>query len=143
MKIFDRNLTNKELRSLIIETATNFGVKKVCFNRKGKDLRGSYNCHTGRLYLDLKQTKKELLVAFFHELGHHTAVENHRWLDYHFQSLSAMTAEKIFRVENRIDRIACKLWNKYVDRKIWGRYKYVYPKTQRRLFEKSLSLYFK
>lgn len=131
-------LTYKLLRGLIINTAKNFGVARVCFNRKGKRVRGTYNCVTNTLYLDLNQNKKELLNTFFHELGHHESVKSKRWLKYHHENLSAMSADKIFYVENKIDKIANKLWNKHVNTKTWGRYKYVYPKNQKKLLMKIL-----
>lgn len=137
-KIFDQILTYKKLRKLIVDTAKQFGVSRVCFNNRGVHVRGTYNCISKVLYLDLKQDKKELLNTFFHELGHHQAVKNKKWLKYHEESLSAMTADKIFYVENKIDGIAKKLWNKYVDIKTWGRYKYFYPKIQKNIIMKTL-----
>ena len=42
-----------------------------------------------------------------------------------------MTFNQVFRIENRIDQLGEKLWNKYVDIRQWGKYKYSYPKAQK------------
>jgi hypothetical protein len=132
VKIFSSSkLTKIQLQSLICVTAKKFGVKKVCFNSKGKYVRGTYNAFNHVLYLDTKQTKKEMLNTFFHELGHHFAVKHNRWKTYHFNLVPSINFDRMFLIENRIDRSAKKLWNKYVDTKIWGRYKYVYLKTNK------------
>jgi hypothetical protein len=133
MKIFFTSKVNKpQLREMICKTAKTFGVKRTIFNNKGKYVRGTYNPLNNNIYLCLNQTKKDLLNAFFHELGHHFAVKNNRWKVYHFNLVSSMTVERMFRIENRIDRIAKKLWNKYVDLNQWGKYKYAYPKANKK-----------
>jgi len=132
MKVFfTSKLNKKQLRELICETAANVGVNKVVFNDKAKYVRGTYNAFTGILFLSLKQTKKDLLNAFFHELGHHFAVKHNRWKVYHFNLVPSMTVERMFRIENRVDRIAKKLWNKYVDLNQWGKYNFAYPKARK------------
>lgn len=137
-KIFNRNLTHKQLRKLIIDVAKDFGVSRVCFNNRGIYVRGTYDCATKALYLDLKQDKKQLLNVFFHELGHHESVENNKWVNYHHTCLSKMSVNKIFYVENKIDGIAKKLWNKYVNANVWGKYKYIYSKAQKKNIVKIL-----
>jgi hypothetical protein len=133
MKIFFTSKVNKkQLRELICETAKRFGVKRTAFNRKAKNVRGTYNPFTGVLYLSLNQTKKELLNVFFHELGHHFAVKNNRWKVYHFNLAPLMTIERVFKIENRIDQNAKKLWNKYVDLNQWGKYNFAYPKSKKK-----------
>jgi len=42
-----------------------------------------------------------------------------------------MTVERMFKIENRIDQIAKKLWNKYVDLNQWGKYNFAYPKIRK------------
>lgn len=133
MKIFfTSKLNKKQLRELICETAKKFGVKRTTFNKKAKNVRGTYNAFTGVLYLSLNQTKKDLLNAFFHELGHHFAVKNNRWKVYHFNLVPMMTIERMFKIENRIDQTAKKLWNKYVDLNQWGKYNFAYPKSKKK-----------
>lgn len=139
MKIFNQaRITKKQLQHLICLSAKKFGVKKVSFNRKGKYVRGTYNAFNNVLYLDAKQTKQEMLNTFFHELGHHFAVKNNRWKQYHFNLVPSINFDRVFLIENRIDRSAKKLWNKYVDTKIWGRYKYVYLKTNKNIIMNTL-----
>lgn len=133
MKIFSTTkVSKKQLRKLICNTAKNFGVTKVIFNNKAKYVGGTYNAFTGVLYLSLQETKKDLLNVFFHELGHHFAVKNNRWKAYHFNLISSITVDKMFHIENRIDRSAKKLWNKYVDLGQWGKYNFAYPKTRKK-----------
>ena len=139
MKIFNKAATHKQLRQTIIKTSKRLGVNKVCFNKTGKKLRGSYDCINRHLYINLKQTKKDILITFFHELGHHMSIKRNRWIKYHHERLSAITPHKIFFMENKIDKIANKLWRKYVCFKTWGQYKFVYPKSQKRMLVKFFS----
>lgn len=60
-------------------------------------------------------------------MGHHYAVKQNKWRDYHFDLNPNITADKIFEIENKIDHIGNQLWNKYVDSARWGKYKYSYP----------------
>ena len=106
-------------------------VKRVVFNNKGIKVKGTYNVVTGIVYIDLKQTNKEMLHTFFHELGHHTAVKKNKWNKYHHSPLSSMDSNVAFDIENKIDQIGKQLWNKYVDIKQWGKYKYSYLKSQK------------
>lgn len=121
-------ITTKQLRSDICKFAKAQGVNKVCFNNNGKRVNGTYNAKTKTIYLDTKQTKIQLLRTFFHELGHHVAVNLNKWKNYHFCLVSRMRADLIFKIENSIDKIGKTLWHKYVDMKRWGNYKYSYPK---------------
>lgn len=131
-RIFVNNkITKAQLRKVICLFARQQGVNKVIFNDKGTRVKGTYNPFTKNLYIDTKQTKKELLHTLFHELGHHTAVQKNKWKNYHHCLVECMSVEKIFQIENSVDRIGQKLWNKYVDVKFWGKYKYSYPKKQK------------
>ena len=128
----DLKLNKAQLRKIICELAKKLGVKKVVFNRKAKRVRGTYNCFTRVVYIDNKQAKREILLTFFHELGHHYALKRNLWMKYHMCLVEKMAVEKMFEIENKVDRIGKTLWNKYVDHKQWGKYKYVYPKSQKR-----------
>jgi hypothetical protein len=131
-KIFTKAaLTNVQLRALMCSSAKSFGVNRLIFNRNAKHVRGTYNPHNRNMYLSLKQTKKDVLITFFHELGHHQATLQNKWKSYHLSTIKQMKIETIFKIENSIDKIGCSLWNKYVDQKQWGKYKYAYPKSQK------------
>ena len=132
------SINNKELREKIVLLAKEEGVKRVTFNNRAKKVRGTYNAFTGALFVSLKQTKKDLLNAFFHELGHHWAVKNKKWDNYHFNLVSEMEMSEIFDIENDIDKIANKLWNKFVDTKRWGKYKFIYLKKRKNKMIKQL-----
>jgi hypothetical protein len=131
MRVFNQKLTKKQLRTAICKFAKQIGVRKVIFNDKGKYVNGTYNSETRVLYLDNKQTKSRMLCTFFHELGHHTAVAQNKWKKYHYCLVPLMTANEVFVIENKIDQIGKKLWHKHVDIKLWGMYKYGYPKSQK------------
>lgn len=138
MKFFDDHLLTKtKLRLAICNFARNLGVSKVIFNNKGRKVNGTYNGQTRVLYLNTKQTKISLLRTFFHELGHHTAVQNNQWPEYHLNLVDMMEIEEMFNIENNIDKIGEKLWYKHVDIKRWGRYKYSYPKASKNFFIKN------
>ena len=139
MKIFNNSqLTIEQLRQLICKAAKKFGVNRVIFNSRGKYILGSYNAFNKNLYLDTKQTKPEMLNVFFHELGHHFAVKRNRWNKYHFNLVPTINVDQMFDIENKIDKSASSLWYKYVDTKKWGKYKYIYLKTKRKIITNSL-----
>jgi hypothetical protein len=114
------------------EAATLHGVKRVVFGGNAKKVRGTYNAFTGCMFIGTNQTKKEMLVTFFHELGHHEAVKQNMWRTYHFNLVKHIDIEDVFCIENKIDRIGQKYWNKFVDKKQWGMYKYCYPKSNKK-----------
>ena len=134
MKIFlDNKITKRDLRRQICDMAKESGVKKVSFNNKAKYVMGTFNALNNVIYIDVKQSRKDMLLTFFHELGHFTAVKKKKWLVYHFDpSTSLLSVDKKFDIENKIDKIAKQLWNKYVDTKAWGKYKYGYPIVEKR-----------
>ena len=133
MKLFNTSrITKTQLRKLICKTAKEFGVKTVAFNRNAKYVRGTYNAFTKTLYLSLNQTKKDFLGAFFHELGHHFAVEANCFKAYHFNLIPAIDVEQMFEIENSIDKIAKTLWNKHVNVTSWGKYNFAYPKINKK-----------
>jgi hypothetical protein len=132
MKIFSsKRILKSQLRALLCKTAKQLGVNRVIFSNKAKRVKGTYNAFTKNLYLDTRLSKKDMLNTFFHELGHHFAVKRNKWTSYHFCTVSAMRVEKIFDIENGIDKIGEKLWRKHVEIKQWGKYKYHYPKSQK------------
>jgi hypothetical protein len=132
VKTFDTyTITKKQLRKQICEFAKSLGVKRVVFSNKGIYVKGTYNAFNNIMYLDTNQTKLEMLHAFFHELGHHTAVLKHKWNEYHHCTVPSMRSSEIFKIENGIDKIGKALWNKHVNIKEWGKYKYSYPKAQK------------
>jgi hypothetical protein len=120
--------TKQQLRKHICLFAKGAGVNRITFNRNGKTTMGTYNAVTKAMYLNTRQTKQDLLRTFFHELGHHIAVEQKKWINFHYGSYKKFSFDMIFAIENGVDKIAQKLWNKYVCVKKWGCYKYFYPK---------------
>lgn len=134
MKIFNnKNLTKKELRLLFCILAKEQGVSKVIFSKFGKDVGGSYSAHKKTIFIDTKETKVDSLRIMFHELAHHVATKRNLWKEYHFDLVNNLSWEEIFDIENGIDRLGEKLWNKYVDISQWGRYKYGYPKSRKKI----------
>lgn len=132
MKFFNKKSASfKELRKQMIMFAATLGVKKVSFNKNGKLVTGTYDTETNSIYVCINQTKKEALRTFFHEMGHHHAVIHNKWVKYHHRKYLSVKCKTIFDIENKIDKIANTLWNKYVDTKKWGRYKYAYPKAEK------------
>jgi len=123
--------SKQQLQDQMVVVAKQAGVKKIAFNTQAKKVRGTYNAFTGVLFVCLKQTKKEVLNTFFHELGHHCAVKNKKWNKYHFNLVPEMDINKVFDIENGVDKIANKLWNEFVDIKQWGKYKFIYSKKQK------------
>jgi hypothetical protein len=140
MKFFScKRLTKKQLRSEICKFAKEAGVKKVIFNATGRKVSGTYHSRVKHLYISLNQTKQQMLRTFFHEMGHHEAVLNNMWTSFHFNLVSTIRVDVLFDIENNIDQIGKKLWNKNVDSKQWGMYKYFYPKRDKTTFMKNLS----
>ena len=130
------------MRKQIILFAKNQNVKKVHFNNNAKFIKGSYNSVDQTIFLSNNETKQSMLCTFFHELSHHLAVEQNKWLDYHYD-IGNTTSSEMFEIENNIDKIAKKLWNEHVNAKQWGKYKYAYPKTQKKSLTAWLTNYYK
>jgi hypothetical protein len=132
MKLFKTDCVDKkEFRKFICKVAKDFGVNKVIFSDRGRYVSGTYNAFNKNMFLDLKMNKKQTLTTFFHELGHHIAVKKNLFKKYHFNLCPSINVEQAFVIENKIDKIAQGLWNKYVVIKTWGRYNYAYPKSQK------------
>lgn len=142
MKSFCNNTVSKEkLRKIIVAFAKSKNVNRVYFNNTAKFIKGSYNATMQTMFLSNKESKQSMLCAFFHELSHHLAVKQKKWLNYHYHVKNSSTLQ-MFKVENGIDKIAKKLWNKHVDIKQWGKYKYTYPKTQKKSLMRWLKNYY-
>lgn len=140
-KVFvKRHVSKKELRKLICSFAKQVGINKVVFNNKGIHVKGTYNYRNKNIYIDTQQTLAETLCTFFHELGHHTAVAKNKWSNYHLGLSPNMSMYQVFKIENKIDKIAKTLWYKYVDVTKWGKYKYAYPKAQMKILMEKLSV---
>lgn len=138
MKIFNNlRVTKSQLRQTICKSAKDLGVNKVIFNSSAKHICGSYNAENKVMFIDSKLTKKQMLETFFHELGHHVAVKQNKWKGYHYDLNPNITTEKIFEIENKIDQIGNKLWNKYVNSKTWGKYNYAYPIKHKNILMKT------
>ena len=127
---FTKYLTKKALRKQIKDFALSRNVKCVVFNSKSKDLNGTYTTPSKVIFINNRQTKHSLLATFFHELAHHTAVERRWWKSFHYD-LKLFTPEQTFFIENKIDKLAKKLWNAHVNMRHWGKYTYAYPKTRK------------
>jgi len=133
MKIFDTSRINKKiLRQFICLVAKEHKVSRVSFNNQAKNVAGLYDFTKNSIFLNNKQTKKRLLCVFFHELAHHEAVMNNVWIDYHSGNMEDISPLHQFNIENQIDKIASSLWNKYVNTKKWGKYKFSYPKSNKK-----------
>lgn len=134
MKYFYKPSTRRQLRKLICSFAKEQGITRVVFSPFGKGTCGTYHSYTKTIFINLKQTMKGMLSTFLHELGHHIAVLQGKWLDFHFQTTKPILAGDMFYIENQIDQIAKELWYKYVDLPRWGKYKYFYPKKSKNIF---------
>ena len=135
VKFFNKNrLTKTQLRKDICTFAKNVGVNRVIFNDTGKKVLGTYNATTRNVYINLKQTKQQMLMTFVHEISHHEAAKKNKWKQFHFGNNSLMKADAIFDIENKIDGFAKKIWQNHVDIKQWGAYKYFYPKANKKTF---------
>lgn len=129
---FDTNrITKQQLRSQICSYAKSVGVNKVIFNNRGKYICGSFNSTNNVIYICSKQTKKQMLNTLFHELAHFYAVLNKKWIKFHFNLYKNPNPDRLFVIENKIDKIGKNLWNQHVNKKLWGNYKYFYLKSKK------------
>ena len=133
-----RRLTKKELRKQICIFAKHIGVKKVIFNGKAKYVYGTFNSRNNIIFLSLTQSKKAMLNTLFHELGHFDAVQKKKWIKYHFNLYKKFNFDRNYMIENKVEKLAKNLWNKYVDKKEWGNYKYFYLKSEKTKFKNFL-----
>lgn len=143
-KIFEtKKATKKQLRKLMCELAYSYGVNSLRFSKKAKYIDGSYNWHIANIFVNGKMSKYYMLLTFHHELAHHIASNQNKWKGYHMNaSTPLISASKKFDIENKIDKIAQKLWFKYVNINEWGRYKYGYKKSEKKELVEWLKLYY-
>lgn len=143
-KLFNNNkISKKELRSLMCALAFSKGVNKIRFSRRAKYISGSYNYDNANIFVDSKQPRKNMLMTFFHELAHHVASSNNKWLLYHQNAATPRVSSMMkFKIENKIDRLAQKMWFKYVDTKVWGRYQFAYLKSQKKYIIEWINTYY-
>ncbi len=111
--------------------ALEYKVNKIYFNNQSTRVDGSYNFSTSNIFINNKQQKLMMMFVFFHELAHHVAVQQKRWIGYHAGTDVNISPEMQFDIENKIDIIAKTLWIKHVDIKSWGSYKFRYPKSKK------------
>lgn len=130
MKIFTKKMSVLELKCTMRVLAKKTGVRKVTYNNRGVYVDGSYHAETQIIYICSKLTKKNILQTFFHELAHHIACKRKWWVKYHTTEVT--DSEIAFKVENSIDRMARKLWYRYVNSTIWGKYNFVYKKSSKK-----------
>ena len=136
-------ISKKRLRRAICKLAYDLGVKHVRFTNKARYISGSYNASQSNIYVDGKMDKREILLAFFHELSHHVCYSQGKWHKYHDNAATPLlSATTKFKIENKIDRNAKRLWFKYVDIKEWGRYRYGYPLNQKKYIVEWLERYY-
>jgi len=128
MKTFvTKNITKETIKHLIRTMSIESGVKRVVFGNS-LYVDGTYSPDSKTIFIDKTLNKKDTLCAFFHELAHHVAIKNKKWMVYHRNpSTHLLSAKKKFYIENSIDKLANKLWRKYVAKNVWGNYKYGYP----------------
>jgi hypothetical protein len=143
-KLFNNDkITKKELRKLICVLAFSRGVNKIRFSKRAKYISGSYNYDNANIFVDGKQPRKNMLMTFFHELAHHEASSKKKWLLYHQDASTPRVSPNMkFKIENKIDKLAQKLWFRYVDVKVWGRYKFGYLKSQKKYIIEWLDTYY-
>ena len=128
-----KTLSKAQLRTLICEFAAKHRVKKVSFNNKAKSIDGSYNFAKDVIFISSTLSKRGMLLTFFHELSHHIKAAKRRFLDYHLNAATPKISPSAkFNIENGIDKLAQKLWQKNVDTKQWGKYRYGYPRSNRK-----------
>jgi Zn-dependent peptidase ImmA (M78 family) len=132
MKLFvDSKLSKKQIRFLMSLVALEYKVNKIYFNNQSTRVDGSYNFSTSNIFINNKQQRLTMMFVFFHELAHHVAVQQKKWLAYHAGADVNISPEMQFDIENKVDIIAKTLWIKHVDIKSWGSYKFRYPKSKK------------
>ncbi len=140
MKVFNKKTTLNGLKNDIKCFAKSKGVYRVICNKRATYILGSYSTKTKVIYLSSKQTKKQMLVTFFHELAHFTACKKGWWKKYHTQIVK--DSVNAFFVENSIDRLAKQLWSTHVDTKIWGKYVFAYYVKDKRQHLEFFNFYY-
>lgn len=76
--------------------------------------------------LNNRNSKREMLHTFFHELGHLYCIRHGIWKQFH--KSKSISTKQIFRVENWVEQWAKKEWEREKMSKEFGRYKFFYSK---------------
>lgn len=144
MKLFlNKDDTKQELRKLMKILAINLSVKNICFNNQAKKLSGYYHYDKNLIFINNKQSKKNMLQTFFHELAHHcSTTQQEEHAKYHKGISKKIEPTKAFCIENKTDKLASALWKKHVDTTSWGKYNFAYPKSQKKQLTKWLDQYY-
>lgn len=130
-KPFSQSTSKSDLRRAICAFAKTQGIARIYFNSNGIDRAGSYRADTNCIWLNNNLSNYQLLVAFFHELGHAELAKNNLYLPYHLDAKTELyTIKQKFAIENIVEHIAKKLWNKYVNIKVYGQYTFYYTKKR-------------
>lgn len=122
-------MTKKELKTTIRQICTAVGVGvRFCELKHGTD--GLCDCEKQKITINSKNTKKGMLTATFHELGHIYCVRKGIYKEFHYTD-KKHTPNQVFRIENGVEKIAKKLWDTAGMRKKFGQYIYYYTKDRK------------
>jgi hypothetical protein len=103
---------------------------KVIFRNFTDDYFGKCDLDGKTIYVNKKNSRKDMAVTVYHELAHVYCIRNRMWPEFH--SDSKISVKKVFFVENKIEWIAKKMWDEDGMRKYFGQFEFYYSKRNKK-----------
>lgn len=103
---------------------------KVVFREHKDDCFGECDLGSEIIYINKKNSKKNIAVTVYHELAHVYCIRNQMWSGFH--SGDKMGSKKIFFVENKVEWIAKEMWDIQGMRKYFGQFEFYYSKKNKK-----------
>ena len=103
---------------------------KVSFRKVDGDFYGECETTGKKIHINKNNSKKQMAMTVFHELGHVHCIRNGIWSEFH--NKSTYPHKKAFLAENWIEWWAKKNWDKNGMRKYFGQYQFFYSKRDKK-----------
>lgn len=103
---------------------------KVSFRKFDDDCYGECETTGKKIHINKNNSKKQMAMTVFHELGHVYCIRNGVWKEFH--NKTKYPYKKAFIAENWIEKWAKKKWDSDGMRKLFGQYQFFYSKKDRK-----------
>lgn len=131
--------------AIMRKIARSQNVGMIVTKRVPKTIDGYFLSRKGKIVIKSTLTKRALLLTFFHELAHSVAYNRGFWKDFHEGKWGSV--DNSYAIEQKIEQIAVKLWNKHIEqipggKKLWGKYEKTYNITDMKHIKEVLGEFF-
>lgn len=121
---------NREQTFKFLRNICNYYKVKVIFRHFKANCDGECYQDGKTISVNKNQPKKDIATTVYHELAHALCIREGRWLDFHLGE--DFPIEDSFYIENQVEWIAKKLWDKDGMRRFFGQFKFYYTKKDKK-----------